>query len=83
MKWFLASVAVTLFGSQVTFGDMVPTAPPKNPTRSEASYEQAGPAFRDHGIPTSSIAAGVVAVTLSGSLVALRLIRKRNDDLPS
>jgi hypothetical protein len=76
MKWLMACVVgVSLLwpiGVQVARADAIPTAPTtKNPTR-----EPRGNAL---GVPAYSIAAGVVALTLTGSLVALRTIRKRND----
>jgi hypothetical protein len=81
MKWLMAGVVVVTIlypiGVPMARADMIPSGPRvvENPTRPPNAYRQ--------GVPAYSIAAGVVALTLTGSLVALRTIRKRNDKLPS
>lgn len=61
------------FGLRASRADEIPPGPqpPERPKRTTQS--------RTESIPIYAISAGVVAVTLTGSLVALRVIRKRND----
>ena len=79
MKWLMAFVIVLSLlcpcGAGVARADMIPPDPPENPARESHDNRL--------GVPAYSIAAGVVALTLTGSLIAIRTIRKRDDDLPS
>jgi hypothetical protein len=79
MKWIKICALVVIFslcGLQFVCSDMLP---PAATTRKPEKFRT----VRKEGIPAYSIAAGVVAVSLSGSLFALRCIRKRNVDLPA
>jgi hypothetical protein len=80
MKWIFACIiGVTLLssvGSRIACADPLPPGPPAIPEK---------PARLRHdtaSIPLYAVSAGVVAVVLTGSFVALRVIRKRNDKLP-
>jgi hypothetical protein len=64
-----AAVLLLPLGAGHARADMIPPYPPPPERPPEAQR---------HDLPVVSIAAGVVAVALTGSLIALRLIRKRN-----
>jgi hypothetical protein len=79
MKWLMACVVgvclVWPVGARIAYADAFTAPPPPNPTRDPRAYAEGQ-------IPTYSIAAGVVAAALTGSFIALRMIRKRNGSLP-
>lgn len=74
MKWIIACVVFSCLlapvGSRVSYADMIPL----RPTVPERKAQ-----WKTANIPVYAVAAGVVAVSLTGSLVALRVIRNRND----
>jgi hypothetical protein len=77
MKWIIASF-VTLcllspLGTRSSRADEIPQFPPAP----ERKVQQ-----KTASIPLYSVAAGVAAVAMTGSLVGLRVIRKRNGKLP-
>jgi len=76
LAWVVAIVLFCPFGLPNASGDMIPSAPPIPKRPPEMQHHRAF-------YPTYAIAAGVVAITLTGSLVALHIIRKRNGDGPS
>jgi hypothetical protein len=58
--------------SRVACADPIAPAFPPTPKR------PAGPQRDDRSVPLYAVSAGVVAMALTGSFVALRIIRKRN-----
>ena len=75
---FIAAVCLLFvfpFNLQTSRADMAPPSWGPNPSMQE-------PATTDTSVkvPVYSVAAGVVGVALTGSLVALRAIRKRNEN---
>jgi hypothetical protein len=76
MKWinaFILAIGMSsLFGVQVLHADMIPPGGPIPERRAEEAKPQR------RSIPPYAIGAGIVAVALTGSLVALRWVRKRN-----
>jgi hypothetical protein len=73
MKWIIACLVgiclLSPIGSQSLYADEIPLSPP-TPERKVQK--------RTVNIPVYAVAAGVVAVTMTGSLIALRVIRKRH-----
>jgi hypothetical protein len=63
---------LSLVDSRVSRADMIlgPQIPERTTQR------------RTESIPLYAVSAGIVAVALTGSLIALRVIRKRNDKPP-
>ncbi len=76
LAWLVAMALLCSVGLQLARADMI-SGPviPKRPESRQQVHRAAYPAY--------AIAAGVVAVALSGSLVALHVIRKRNGNGPS
>jgi hypothetical protein len=71
VAWVIAACLLCGVGSSMAQAD-IPSSYPDVPER-PASVQPGRPVS---GVPLYSIAAGVVAVALSGSLIALRRIRK-------
>jgi hypothetical protein len=75
MKWIFAClIGVCLWlsvDSRVSYADPLPPGPviPERPARQQRDSAS---------IPIYAVSAGIVAVALAGSFVALRVIRKRN-----
>jgi hypothetical protein len=80
MKWIIVClIALSIFcqaGAEALRADIVTIPPPPTPSSPVRKTER--PESKVETFPAYSVAAGVVAVALSGSLVALRIIRKRN-----
>jgi hypothetical protein len=74
--WVVTVALFCPFAIPSASGDMIPPYP-RYPERPK-EMQKHRPAY-----PAYAIGAGVVAVALSGSLVALRVIRKRNGNGPS
>jgi hypothetical protein len=73
--WIVAVVLLCQLGLAVAYADVIPgPVIPKRPENKQPGHRADYPAY--------AIAAGGVAVALSGSLVALRVIRKRNGNGP-
>jgi hypothetical protein len=62
---------------RVAHGDMIPG--PQRPERPDKPVELQQ---TTRAIPLYAVAAGVAAVAMTGSLIALRVVRKRNDKQP-
>jgi hypothetical protein len=77
LGYIVAIVLLCLVGLQLSSADMISPGPviPKRPESEQQAHRPTYPAY--------AIAAGGVAVTLTGSLIALRVIRKRNGNGPS
>jgi hypothetical protein len=74
--WVFAAGLFCQLGLATARADMISSPPiPKRPESRQQARRAAYPAY--------ATGAGVVAVALSGSLVALRMIRKRNGNRPS
>ena len=79
MKWIftcLVGVALSLsIGLRVAYADPLPPGPvvPERPAKLRHDTAR---------VPIYAVSAGVVAVALTGSFVALRVIRKRNGKQP-
>jgi hypothetical protein len=75
MKWIFACLIGTALlmsvGLRVAHADPLPPGPfpPERPARQQRE---------SRSIPIYAVSAGIVAVALTGSFVALRVIRKRN-----
>ena len=74
--WVVTIALFCPFGLPNASGDMIPPYPPIPKRPPEMQHHRAA-------YPAYGIAAGVVAVAMTGSLVALRVIRKRNGNGPS
>jgi hypothetical protein len=79
MKWIIASfVGLCLLlpiGARNSYADEIPPGPPVPAPKGKVQK-------KTESIPLYSVAAGVAAVAMTGSLVGLRIIRKRNGKLP-
>jgi hypothetical protein len=79
MKWIIAGfVGLCLLspvGARSSYADEIPPGPPIPSPKSKVQR-------KTESIPLYSVAAGVAAVAMTGSLVGLRVIRKRNGKLP-
>jgi hypothetical protein len=77
MKWITTCLVgiclLSPIGLRALYADEIPPGP-RPPERKVQK--------KTESIPIYSVAAGVVAVTMTGSLVALRVIRKRNGSQP-